>query len=147
MKRSLTWMLLSVWLAGLGASSSGADIQLEAQLIWGTNEATSPDASHKPVGPTVRKKLGELPLKWANYFEVKRVQFAVSSTSSHKETLSDKCEIEVKNLGGDKVEVTLYGKGQAVLQRSQPLPKGEILVLGGNAPNATAWFVTLKRRE
>jgi hypothetical protein len=25
------------------------------------------------------------------------------------------------------------------------LPKGEILVLGGNAPNASAWLVIVKR--
>jgi hypothetical protein len=31
------------------------------------------------------------------------------------------------------------------VKRTQALPKGEILVLGGNAPNASAWLVILKR--
>jgi hypothetical protein len=31
------------------------------------------------------------------------------------------------------------------LKRTQALPKGETLVLGGNAPNATSWFVVLKQ--
>jgi hypothetical protein len=34
-----------------------------------------------------------------------------------------------------------------VVRRIQKLPKGEILVFGGNAPNATAWLVILKRIE
>jgi len=34
-----------------------------------------------------------------------------------------------------------------VVKRTQALPKGEILVLGGNAPNATAWLIILNRIE
>jgi len=45
------------------------------------------------------------------------------------------------------VEVSLIGKGKEVVKRTQALPKGEILVLGGNAPNATAWLVILKRTD
>jgi hypothetical protein len=45
------------------------------------------------------------------------------------------------------VEVSLVGKGKDVAKRTQKLPKGETLVLGGNAPNATAWLVVLKRLE
>jgi len=33
------------------------------------------------------------------------------------------------------------------VKRKQSLPKGEMLVLGGNAPNSTAWLVALKRIE
>ncbi len=64
-----------------------------------------------------------------------------------KVPLSEKCAIEVKNLGQSSVELTLFGKGAQVLKRTQALPKGETLVLAGNAPNATAWLVVLKRLE
>ncbi len=50
-------------------------------------------------------------------------------------------------LGGAKLEVVLFGKGKETLRRTQTLPKGEMLVLGGNAPNATAWLIVLKRIE
>ena len=43
--------------------------------------------------------------------------------------------------------VALFGKGKETLRRMQNLPKGEMLVLGGNAPNATGWLVVLKRIE
>ncbi len=134
-------------LAGAGATARAAEMKLEVQLIWGTSEAASTNANHKPVEPEVQKKLAGLPLRWSHFFEVKRIQFNVPTAASKKEALSEKCQIEVRNLGKAKVEVTLYGKGQVVLQQTQPLPKGEILVLGGNAPNATGWLVTLKRME
>jgi len=61
--------------------------------------------------------------------------------------VSKSCSLQVKNLGGQKVEVTLIGKGKEAGKITQALPKGELLVVGGNAENATAWFVVLKQAE
>ena len=61
--------------------------------------------------------------------------------------VSEKCQLNVRRIVGHDVEVTLIGKGKEVVRRKQSLPKGEMLVLGGNAPNATAWLVVLKRLE
>ena len=61
--------------------------------------------------------------------------------------LSDKCELTVVNHNNSTVEVALIGRGKEVVRRTQSLPKGQILVLGGNAPNATAWLVILKRTD
>jgi hypothetical protein len=58
--------------------------------------------------------------------------------------MSKDCAIAVRNLGGSVVEFRLFGKGKLVNKITQPLPKGQILVEGGNADNATAWFVVLK---
>ncbi len=122
-------------------------MKLEVQLIWGTNDPQSPDPKHKPVEEAVKKKLSELPLKWTNYFEVNRKAFEVLLNGATKAPLSEKCALEVKNLGHSMVEVSLVSKGKEVAKRTQKLPKGETLVLGGNAPNATAWLVVLKRLE
>lgn len=131
----------------VAATALAGDAKFEAQLIWGTNDAKSPDPKHKPVEADVQKKLADLPLKWKHYFEVNRKTLEVSRGESAKVVLSEKCTLEVKELGNKKVEVSLVGKGEPVLKRTQPLPKDEILVLGGNAPNSTAWLVTLKRVE
>lgn len=139
-------MVLCSLLAATVVAMAG-DSKFEAQLIWGTNDAKSPDPKHMPVEAEVQKKLSDLPLKWKNYFEVNRKSLQVPRDGNAKVALSDKCSIEVKDLEGKKVEVSLVGKGEPVLKRTQPLPKGDILVLGGNAPNATAWLVTLKRTE
>jgi hypothetical protein len=121
--------------------------KFEVHLIWGTNDKVSPDPKHKPVEPAVQKKLNALPLKWANYFEVNRKSLEVPAEGSTRLPLSEKCAIEVKNLTDATIEVSFIGQGKPVEKRIVTLPKGEILVYGGNAPNATAWFVILKRVE
>ena len=123
------------------------DMKLEAQLIWGTNDAQSPDPAHKPVTGEVERKLKRLPFKWKNYFEVTRKNLSVAKGASQKVAMSKDCSIEVKNLGDSKVEVTLSVKGKETGRFTQALPKGELLVTGGNAENATAWFVALRQTE
>lgn len=75
------WLVLL--LAGLSVSSISAavadDLKFEAVLIWGTNEANSPDPKHKPVSESVAKKLACF--KYSNYFEVNRKQFTLTKGS------------------------------------------------------------------
>ena len=123
------------------------NLKLEALLIWGTNDPRPPDPKLKPVTAELRKKLEEIPFKWTSYFVVNRILMDVPPKDPVKASVSDKCEIQVKNLGNTTVEVSLFGKREHVLKRTQPLPKGETLVLGGNAPNATSWFVILRQTE
>ena len=124
----------------------GSELKFEVQLIWGTNDKDSPNPKHKPVEPEIRKKLDEIPLKWATYFEVSRKQIAVPKGGKTKEPLSEKCSIEIKEIEGGKVEVKLFDKqGKAVIEHKQPLPKGELLLVSGNAPDKTAWFIAVKR--
>jgi hypothetical protein len=146
----LTWVSAALlWLpfASSPARAAEPNLKLEALLIWGTNDERSPDPRHKPVTPEIRKKLRELPFKWTNYFVVNRKLLQVPPKGSLKVAMSQKCEIEVKNLGNATIEVSLFGKREHVLKRTQALPKGETLVLGGNAPNATSWLVVLRHSE
>jgi|SRR6516225_3788998 hypothetical protein len=150
MRLRATLATLSVWLVAVSFLSFGgapSPMTLEVQLLWGTDAAQSPNPAHKPVEPDVRKKLDDLPLKWPHWFEVNRKRFKVVRGEAKKEPLSEKCAIEVKNLGEANVEVGLFGKGNQVVRRIQKLPKGEVVVFGGKAPNATAWLVVIKRLE
>lgn len=141
------WFVLVVFLSVLMAGVAQAgDLKLEAQLVWGTNDKKAPNPKVKPVEEDVRKKLAELPLRWTNYFEINRKQFDVPHGKTGKTSLSQKCAVEVKSVEDRKVEVVWFGKhGEVVGKQTQPLPKGEMLVLGGNAPNSTCWLLTLKR--
>jgi hypothetical protein len=144
----LVWACAMVlFLCATISRADASELKLEAQLIWGTNDPQSPDPNHKPVAPDVAKKLKSLPFKWENYFEVTRRQFNVPESGEKKIRLSKECEIVVKNLGKSQVELHLFGKGEPVGKIAQPLPKGQLLVTGGNAENLTAWFVVLKQAE
>jgi hypothetical protein len=141
---SLALALLTV--AAVGAQA--AEMKLQAFLLWGTDDSKPPEGkAYQPVNADIRQKLKDLPLKWTNWFEVKRVECEVAEGASKEVTVSDKCQLNVSKLAGSELEVTLIGKGKEVVKRKQSLPKGEMLVLGGNAPNATAWLVVLKRIE
>jgi hypothetical protein len=131
----------------VAADPRTGDLKLEAHLIWGANDAKSPDPQHKPVDPEVAKKLKQSPLKWQHYFEVTRKQFVVPTAGSKKVAMSKDCEINVRNLGNSSVELSFFGKGQLVGKITQALPRGEMLVTGGNAANSTAWFVVLRQAD
>ena len=132
----------------MAMAAHAADGKFEAQLIWGTNDAKSPNPKHKPVERDVLKVLEALPLKWTHYYEVNRVAFTVGDGETKKVAMSEKCTLELKKLKGNEVELSLYGRGERVERpRIHSLPKEKILVLGGNAPNSTSWLVVLKRIE
>lgn len=137
--------LALLW-APTSAMSASGDMKVEVQLIWGTNDSKSPDEKHKEVEAEVKKKLETLPLKWSHYFLVKSTKLDIAAGETKKESLSEKCAVEVKNLNGS-VEVSLFGRGERLVKRTQTFPKKEILALGGNAPNSTSWLVVLKRIE
>lgn len=121
--------------------------KIQTILLWGTNDEKSPNPKHKPVDEETRKKLKQLPLKWTHYFEETRRILSLPQGTTRKEVLSRDCTIEVKNAGESRIEICFIGKGQHVVKQSQDLPKGETLVVAGNAPNATAWLVVIKRTE
>jgi len=126
--------------------AQAADMKLQAFLLWGTDDTKPPQGkAYKPVEPDIMQKLKDLPLKWTNWFEVNRKDFAVPQGTTKEVPMSEKCQVNVSKISAHELEVSLIGKGKEVVKRKQALPKGEILVLGGNAPNSTAWLVVLKR--
>lgn len=134
--------------AGAGWGAQAADLKLQAFLLWGTDDSKPPEGkTYQPASPEIRQKLKDLPLKWTNWFEVRRVDFVVPEGGTKEVAISQKCQVNVRKLAGPELEVSLVGKGKEVVKRKQALPKGEFLVLGGNAPNSTAWLVVLKRIE
>jgi hypothetical protein len=126
--------------------ASAADLKFQVQLVWATDDLKPPAGKdYRPVDPRLRTQLRAL--KWKNYFEVKRIDFNMVPGSTKKVAISEKCELDVRDLSGSNVEVVLFGKGKEVARVKQALPKGEILVPAGDAPNETAWLAVLKRVE
>jgi len=135
-------------LAGGQSGAQGAEMKLQAFLLWGTDDSKPPEGkTYKPAQLDIREKLKDLPLKWTNWFEVRHKDFTVLQGAAAHVPVSEKCELNVTRGTGSEVEVCLIGRGKEVVRRKQSLPGGEMLVLGGNAPNATAWLVVLKRLD
>lgn len=133
---SVAWLVLPV-LAG-----ADKEFRIDAQLIWGTNDKTSPDPKHTPVDPELARKFQMM--KWKYYFVVNRqsTNAAVGTTVSLK--MSEHCTTQLKNLGDRGVEVKLFGNGKQVVTLYDATPRGKDLILAGDATNDTAWFVVLR---
>jgi len=122
--------------------TSGAELKLEAKLIWATNDDKSPDPSHKPVDPATAEKLRKV-FKWKNYFIVNRLVKVVPSRGSNRFELSKQCTIEIRELEGPRVEVKLIGDGKEVHKTTKALSKGEWFTYAGDDKNESAWFVII----
>ena len=144
----LLWVVALSLLAGGAVTCAAAaeEMKIRALLVWGTDEAQPPAGkNYQPLDPEIRKRLRAL--KWKNYFEVRRIDFTASTTAQKNVPVSDKCSLDVRALANSQVEVTLIGKGKVVTTVKGALPKNQILVPGGDAPNDTAWLVILKRLD
>ena len=126
------------------SSAVAAERKMEARLIWGTNQEKSPDPSHKKLEGDLARKLEEMPLKWKNYFEVTRKVFAINDQTYTNVAMSKQCSIEMKDKGANNVTVKLYGEGKPVRRVDKPLPKGEVLTIGGDDKNNSAWLITVR---
>ena len=145
--RTMFWACVALVVSGCAPlRAHAAALKLQAQLVWCTDDSNPPEGkNYKPVEASIQKKLP--PLKWKNYFEVNRTDFTLTPAEIKKVPVSEECSLNVLNQSNSTVEVSWIGKGKEVLKRTQSLSKGDILILGGNAPNATAYLVILKRLE
>jgi hypothetical protein len=123
-------------------------MKVEAQLVWGTDDAVSPNPKHHPIDADLARRLQKAPYRWKNYFEVNRqiVEVRVGETKTNI-PMSKRCTLDIKNLGENRVEVKLHGDGKPVSTHRESLAKNGMFVLGGDAGNQTAWFVTIRKRD
>lgn len=130
----------------LSLASQAQNLKIEAKLVWGTDDLQSPNPKHHALEPGLSKRLKESPYRWKNYFEEnhQEVEIPVGQTRS-KIVMSDRCTLDIKNLGGEKVEVRLHGNGKPVSVHQESLSKNGLLVIGGPAANSTAWLVTIRK--
>jgi hypothetical protein len=143
---ALVWLSLALVLPA-SVLAGPADLQFQAQVLWAGDDGVKPPEgkNFKPVEAAIAKKLKDLPLKWNTYYEASRTNFSVALSSVRIVSVSSKCQLEVSAKKDSALEVTLRREGKDVFKRNQPLPEGEILVLGGNASKDTAWLVVLRR--
>jgi len=135
---SAVCLLTALFLFNATASAAEKARKYKVQLVWGTNEDKSPDKNHKLLKGEAAEKLAKH-FKWKNYFLITEKTLV----NADKTSLSEHCELQIKPAGHSAVEVELWGKGKSVIKKSQSLPKGESLILGGDAEGDNSWFVII----
>ena len=94
------------------------------------------------------RRLRKLPYRWKNYFLVSKQTVNVADGQTKpKIPMSKRCIVDIKNLGGDRVEVRLHGDGKPVSIHREALPMHQLLILSGDAGNETGWLVIIHRIE
>ncbi len=126
--------------------AESGDMNIEALLIWGTNDTTH-DPKLKPAETKLAEKLKHSPFKWDHYFEMHREDIKLKLNEEKTITMSRNCVISVTSLKDEQVKFQLFGKGVLANTVTQSLPKGRLLITGGDAENSTAWFVVLRQVE
>jgi hypothetical protein len=123
-------------LAGMNAHPADGVLKLEAQLVVGSND---PQTKGAPVSPQIEKKLKRLPLKWGSYYVTSSQQFSLAKDAS-KQLVLGGSDMVVKNLGGERVELTIINRGKI----TQSLSKGQTLVTNVKDENS---FVVLRQAD
>lgn len=139
------WFLAVVGLSLAVLPAQAANLQLEAKLVWGTDEP-SKDPKHKPVDAATAKKL-QRALKWKHYYVINRQVKPVMSRSSTRFELSKECIIEISELEGPRVEFRIVGKGKEVHKTTEQLSPGGSFVYVGDDKNNCAWAVIITQLE
>lgn len=140
----LLFLALVFTLAAVGAHAK--EIKLEAKLIWGSNDPTSPKKEHVPVDKATADKLRKK-FPYKHYFIEKKMEGIVPSRGSNQFKLSKSCVIEITELEGPRVEVKLVGNGKDVHKAIKEITKGEWFVYTGDDKHESAWFVIVTQLD
>ncbi len=119
-----------------------AELKIESRLIWGTNHEKVSDPKCKPLDGATEAKLKKV-FTWKKYFEVNRTTVTIPSRTTKKIKMSPQCTIDIREMEGPNVEVTLIGEGKPVNKTTYPLKKNESVTIAGDLKDGSAWFVLI----
>ena len=131
-------------------SQAAGEANFEVKLIWATNGEKPKDKPLKLVDAELLERLKKVPFKWKDYYEISTKRLAVPKDAGQNLKMSDKCEIQVKDIGNSRFEIRLLGEGNLILtQKQTALPGGDQIVLCGDNKNDadSAWLVVLARMK
>jgi hypothetical protein len=143
MKRLTLLLSLTLLAVHLAASAEDPAITFHVQLIRGTNLDEPQNASWKPIGPRLSKRLSPV-FRWKGYWEVSRHIAKVQPGKTTRIRLSKEREVEIKLINQDKAEVRLFLNGKLNRTSKQSVDT-KISVLGGDKEMDESWFVVVRR--
>jgi hypothetical protein len=145
MKATICFCLL--WALGLGGARAAENnaVAFRVQLIRGTDEVKAREASWKPAGEDLSKRLGS-GFRWKNYWEVTQLTMTVVPGKSARTRLSADREVEIRLLDSGESEARYYSKGELV-RKCRQAAHDKLCIMGGTRENDESWFVVLKREK
>jgi hypothetical protein len=124
---------------GLAARAAlGADLKLEAQMIWGANDPPA-RVKYNLADPALAAALRHH-FKWTNYYQLTNLAAVIPLNQSRVVRLSGQCALNIKYLGSSLVAVDNIGQGKPVIKGTNSLP----CVFVGTNLDDTAWFIRLR---
>lgn len=133
----------------------GDDFQVQAQLVWGTNNPKPEGSKYTALEPKGREKLRQF--KWRNYWVVNQSVSKLDTQKPSRMALSGKCAVDVKDLGNGTAEIRLFELKpgsepklvKPVHHSLAALRKGEYCILAGDDKSVwdDAWFVIVTAVE
>ena len=149
MKKIRIRLAVMVTLTALVASAQPGnkpDKKIEVQLLWGTDLPTSPNPAHKPVAADIQQRLKNSPLKWTNYFMVKKLTLTVPRGQATNAAISDKCYRRgSRTLSKDScLNCHSSAKTNPWKNARKHLPRGDVFIYSGNAPGTKCLAAGLK---
>jgi len=145
MKRLTLLLSLTLFAIALVAGLEDSSITFCIQLIRGTNLEEPQNASWKPVGPRLTKRLSPV-FRWKAYWEVSRHAAKVDLGKTTRVRLSKEREVEIKLMDREKAEVRLFVNGKLSRTSKQSIDT-RIWVLGGDKEMDESWFIVVKREQ
>jgi hypothetical protein len=145
--RLVVFIVALLWCLPGAPAASAADLSLKTQLLWGTDQERPQDSTYKEVDAKLKKKLSRV-FKWRYYYEINEQKVTLGAKDTKRLKLSAKCEIEVRFVDENTLEIKLFGEGRwakTVRQSVRALNQGELAVLAGDDKEKydDAWFVVL----
>ncbi len=118
-----------------------------AVVVWATDDEKPPDKEEElhPAEPDLKEKIKFL--KWKNYFQVgDRKHVKIKPGETKEVQLSHKCKLKLHESAQHGLEVELIDgeKNKPILKKNQSMPLKDILIIGGDDKDATAWLVVLR---
>lgn len=149
LRRQFALALLGGLVAGFPIAASASDFKIKAQLAWGTDDSKPQGKELQELDPKLREKFRHL--RWKNFFVVKAETTAITGKATQRVTLSEKCSLDVKDLGDGNLEIRILSVktgGQATVVKTEACPiaklkAGHIFAFAGDTKEKwdDAWLV------
>ena len=147
-RRATTRVFDLLLLAAMGLSALTLQAQTQPltyyiQLIRGTDQEYRQEATWKPIGPKLAKRLSPV-FRWKHYWEVNLQEVVVEKGKVSRCRLSDVRDVEIEMPNASEIEIRLYLKGK-IMEKSRQLTSTHMAIMGGERTRDESWFVVVRR--